>query len=62
MPVYRCYFLDGKNRIQGVEVLDATDDSQALEIARRLFEQAAAPGFEVWERARPVVQHPARAD
>jgi hypothetical protein len=59
VPVYRCYFLDGGNRIQGVEVLDAYDDAQALAIAERLFAQMRAPGFEVWERARPVAQHPA---
>jgi hypothetical protein len=60
VPVYRCYFLDRTNRIQGVEVLDATDDSQAVAMATRLLAQVAAPGFEVWERARPVAQHPAR--
>ena len=60
MPVYRCYFLDRANRIQGVEVLDAADDAQAVAMAKRLLAKASAPGFEVWERARPVLQQPAR--
>jgi hypothetical protein len=59
VPVYRCYFLDGGNRIQGVEVLNAHDDAQALAMAERLFEQTGAPGVDGGERPRPVAQHPA---
>jgi hypothetical protein len=56
----RCYFIKG-GHIQAVEELPGLSDEQAVEKSHRLF--AAKPegrfdGFEVWERARVVLQWP----
>ena len=59
MAVYRCYFLDAQSHIWDVEVLDASDDAEAIALAKQLHATKASPGFEVWERSRPVIQEPA---
>jgi hypothetical protein len=49
--------------IVGVEELPGLSDQEAVEKAHRLSAQRKDPldGFEVWERARVVLQYPAPA-
>jgi hypothetical protein len=55
----RCYFMK-RGHIVGVELLDGLSDEQACEKALALFEARTdgVEGFEVWDRARMVIQHP----
>jgi hypothetical protein len=68
----RCYFMK-TDRIREVEILmdraeaDAgkvLTDAEAIERARRLFAERTdeLDGFEVWDRARMVIQHPPRQE
>jgi hypothetical protein len=56
-----CFFMRS-GRIAGVEELPGLSDEEAVEKSRSLFAsrraQFAYDGFEVWERARVVTQHP----
>lgn len=57
----RCYFMRS-GHIVDVEILDAADDAQAVEAARKLFaarQDAKLEGFEVWDRARFIHRFPA---
>jgi hypothetical protein len=57
----RCYFMRG-GHIAGVEELPGLSDEEAVKESRVLFEARrvnfACDGFEVWEKARVVAQHP----
>jgi hypothetical protein len=55
----RCYFMKA-GHIVGVEELPGLSDQEAVEKAHLLFAQRKDPldGFEVWERARVVLQYP----
>ena len=61
----RCYFLRN-GHITGVEVVSGLSDSEAVEKFHALFESkkeaAGYEGFEVWEQARIVHQHPPLKD
>jgi hypothetical protein len=51
--------------IVAVELLEGLSDDEACEKAFALFEKAQAQGieaFEVWDRARMVLQHPPADD
>ena len=60
MRGYRCYFLDGADRICGVEQFMSPDDSAALEKGRRLFARRRDmySGYEVWHEARQLWKSP----
>jgi len=51
MRAYRLYFLDSRNHILSVEILNAGADAQAVEMAERI---ARRRSFELWERDRLV--------
>lgn len=53
MTAYRLYFLDTRNHILGVEILDCDSDAQAIEAAGRL---APHRDFELWDRDRLVAR------
>jgi hypothetical protein len=57
----RCFFKRG-GHIAAVEVLPGLNDAEAVEKSREMFEarkrEAGYEGFEVWDRARMVIQHP----
>jgi hypothetical protein len=61
---YRCYFLGADGRFVGVETFPATDDDEALLLARRLYAihaESVVPqhhGFERWQGARRVHTEP----
>jgi len=60
MKAMRCYFL--KNGvIRAVDVVRCTTDETGIEHALQLFENRKAEfaGFELWDGARLVHQHPA---
>ena len=52
MHHYRIYFLDGRNRITGVEEVDCDTDEQALDLARHFLGTYLA--VEVWTGTRWV--------
>lgn len=56
----RCYFLR-HGRIGAVELLTDASDERAIAQARELFEtrKSEFEGFEVWDRTRFVLRHPA---
>jgi hypothetical protein len=56
----RCYFLSG-GHIVAVEVFTDLSDEEAVAKAHQLFleEGPHFEGFEVWERTRMVIRHPA---
>lgn len=55
MNSYRCYFLD-KGRIIGVEVLNAAQDDEVIELCRHAHKQRGGNcnGFEIWHGSRFV--------
>ncbi len=61
----RCFFLRG-GHIAAVELMPGLTDEQAVEKCRLLYESRRSKegyqGFEVWEEARMVHQHPALSD
>jgi hypothetical protein len=54
-----------KGHIAGVEMLPNLSDEEAVGKCRQLFEERKSDGhydgFEVWERARMIIQHPSPA-
>lgn len=56
MPSFRVYFIGVSRKIVDVAALDCTDESQAIDQAKKLLgEHGAAQGVEVWEGARRVL-------
>jgi hypothetical protein len=57
----RCFFMRA-GHIEAVEEMAGLSDAEAIEKARRMFEERKAArgydGFEVWELARMVIQLP----
>jgi hypothetical protein len=51
---YRCYFLDVNHRISGVTNFQATNDAEAIDIARAQAAASNSPGFELWQATRLV--------
>lgn len=53
---YRCYFLNLRSEIAGVEIIEADNDAEAVARGAALFREHAAGyiGFEVWDRDRRV--------
>jgi hypothetical protein len=58
MRAYRCYFLNSRSSIIGVETVEARSDEEAVRVAEALFRRkgAAVHGFELWERKRCISQ------
>jgi hypothetical protein len=62
-PVYRCYFLDFRGRVAGVEVVDHAHDTAATQAALELLtarnrRQLRYAGVELWDRERRVCTFP----
>ena len=58
MLAYRIYCLDGANRFQRTESIEAATDEDAIRQARGMMEDCMI--CEVWERERLVVRMNAR--
>ena len=56
---YRFYLLNQRNRISGVEIIDASDDNEAARVAEQMFRDRSLAGFELWDLARRVAVHEA---
>ena len=56
MRGYRCYYVDAKDHITGVEQVAAEDDGAAIQSARGLLraKQFVGVGVELWEGKRRV--------
>ncbi len=56
MRPYRCYFLNLRSQIDGVEFVEAETDAEALERAEAVFRAKGAhfSGYEVWDCGRRV--------
>ena len=56
MRGYRCYYVDAKDHITGVEQVAAEDDGAAIQSARRFLraKQFVGVGVELWEGKRRV--------
>ncbi len=53
MPIYRCYFLDGNERIAASEDIDADAAHEAIDRAQAMLKRRAHHhGIEVWQGAR----------
>jgi hypothetical protein len=57
MRIYRCYFLDWKDRIVNVALVEGRDDADACKRAKRLLDRSNSPAIELWELARRVFKH-----
>jgi hypothetical protein len=53
---YRFFVLDRSNRFRGAEIIEAPHDEAAQISAEALHRTLGAPGFELWQGARPVLQ------
>ena len=51
---YRFYILNQKNRISGVEIIEAPNDNVAASQAAKLCDDRKLPGFELWDLARRI--------
>jgi hypothetical protein len=51
MPTYRAYLINGENRVSSYRPVEAEDDSEALEFARRLVDGC---DVEVWYLDRKI--------
>lgn len=51
---YRCYFIDGSDRIKSVEELECADDASAALKAERLLEESTYKSAELWSGKRLV--------
>jgi hypothetical protein len=49
MAQYRCYLLDGSDRIVAAEDLEIETDEAALALARRLCVERRSYAFELWQ-------------
>lgn len=58
---YRCYFLDGRGRIQDVAEIKAVADEHAITAARATMSEAAYPAFELWQQDRVVIREAKKA-
>ncbi len=58
----QCYFMRG-GRIEVVEELPGLSDEEAIAKAHALFSERkhSFEGFELWDRARVLIRHPAAA-
>ena len=54
MVAYRVYCLDGVNRVQGAEWVEAPDDEVAITLARGVMRES--PKCEVWDGNRLVAR------
>lgn len=56
MRPYRCFFLNLRSAIAGVEIVEAETDDEALRRAESLFLEKGAQfsGYEVWDGERRV--------
>jgi hypothetical protein len=61
----RCYFMKA-GRISAVHIFEPRppSDGEAVKASKKLFREQVEPfeGFELWDRARKVYEHGARAD
>ena len=60
MANYRCYFYDNADRIGRVEVVPVMSDTEAIDIAMKLFELLGYVVFELWAGNEMILRHPAR--
>ena len=51
---YRYYILNQKNRISGVEIIEAPNDNVAASQAAKLCDDRNLAGFELWDLARRI--------
>ena len=62
MHSYRCYVLDGRNRVAAIKMIECASDVEARQRADALLVQMSRfHGVEVWERKRRVHINLARA-
>jgi|GraSoi_2013_60cm_1033757.scaffolds.fasta_scaffold42424_3 hypothetical protein len=55
MHSYRCYVLDGRNRVAAIKMIECASDGEARQRADALLVQMPRfHGVEVWERERRV--------
>ena len=55
MHSYRCYVLDGRNRVAAIKMIECASDVEARQTADALLVQMPRfHGVEVWERDRRV--------
>jgi hypothetical protein len=57
---YRFYILNQKNRISGVEILEAPNDNVAASTAAKLCDDRNLPGYELWDLARRIAAQAVR--
>lgn len=60
MAWYRMYLVDSAGRIESARNLEGDTDAAAVAAARRIFGDAGAPAFELWQGNR-LVHKEARA-
>jgi hypothetical protein len=61
MHSYRCYVLDGRNRVAAIKMIECASDVEARQRADALLVQMPTfHGVEVWDRKRRVHINPAR--
>ena len=61
MPAYRFYFIDGNDRIKGVEVINCADDAAAKQQSEAILrERKGFSSIEVW-REKDLVHQARRA-
>jgi uncharacterized protein with GYD domain len=63
MRFYRCYFLNGVHKIEGVEAVECPDDVAVMRVAMDLLatknlRHTTFAAVEIWEAARLVGVHP----
>ncbi|HET9161204.1 MAG TPA: hypothetical protein VFN88_11390 [Caulobacteraceae bacterium] len=58
---YRFYPLNAHNRIFGVEIIEAPDDSEAARVAEKICRDRRLAGFELWDMARRITGQQAQA-
>jgi hypothetical protein len=59
---YRFYILNEKNRISGVEIIEAPHDRVAASQAAKLCDDRNLPGFELWDLARRIAAQSVKAE
>ena len=56
MKAYRCYLLDYRSRISGVEVIECSGDDEAKHAAEALLKRQGHRAGELWDGRRLVAR------